>query len=78
MRDIDVYGFIGKSYWDEDAVSAKQFLDLLRDAGGDDVTVHINSGGGDVFEAQAMSEAIRSYRGRVTASVEGIDRKSVV
>ena len=72
MRDIDVYGFIGKDYWDEDAVSAKQFLDQLRDAGGDDVTIHINSGGGDVFEAQAMSEAIRAYRGRVTASVEGI------
>lgn len=76
MRDIDVYGYIGKDFWDEDSVSAKQFMDSLRECGGEDVTVHINSGGGDVFEAQAMCEAIRAYPGRVTASVEGLAASS--
>lgn len=71
MRDIDVYGYIGDG-WDEDSVSASDFVRMLREAGGEDVTVHINSGGGDVFDASAMAEAIRSYRGRVTASVEGL------
>lgn len=72
MRDIDVYGTIGADWFDEASVTAKEFVAQLRDAGGDDVTVHVNSGGGDVFEAQTMSEAIRSYKGRVTCSIEGL------
>jgi ATP-dependent Clp protease, protease subunit len=71
MKDIDVYGPIGDD-WDEDAVSASEFVRQLRDAGGEDVTVHINSSGGSVFDANAMSEAVRSYRGRITASIEGL------
>lgn len=72
MRDIDVYGSIGRNWMDEDSVTAKWFAERLREAGGEDVTVHVNSGGGDVFEAQAMSEAVRAYRGRVTCSIEGL------
>lgn len=72
MRDIYVYGSIGDRMDETDSTSARQFLDQLRDAGGDDVTVHVNSMGGDVFEAHAMSEALRSYAGRSTCSIEGL------
>jgi ATP-dependent protease ClpP protease subunit len=72
MRDIDVYGYIGDSWFDDDCVTAKQFVDQLRDAGDEDVTIHVNSCGGDVFHAQTMADAIRSHKGHVTASVEGI------
>ena len=71
MHDINVYGPIGKA-WDEDAVSAADFAKALKDADGDDVCIHINSVGGDVFDANAMSETLRGYKGRSTASIEGI------
>ena len=73
MRDINVYGPIG--YWDsyEDyGMDLKRFSDLLKEADGDDVTVHINSTGGDVFDANAMAELLRSYPGAKSAVIEGI------
>lgn len=71
MFDINVYGPIGKA-WDEDAVSASQFAAALKEADGQDVCIHINSVGGDVFDANAMSETLRGYKGRSTASIEGL------
>lgn len=71
MRDINVFGPIG-SFYDEAAVTASDFAAQLNEAGGDDVTVHINSGGGDVFDANTMAETLRAYKGRTTASIEGL------
>lgn len=71
MFDISVYGTIG--YLDDDGgMTAKGLSDLLKEADGDEVTIHINSSGGSVFEANAMSELIRSYEGRTVAVVEGL------
>lgn len=73
MVDIYVYGDIGESPWGGDAsVSAADFAKQLRDANGDDVTIHVNSVGGNVFDANTMSELVRSYKGRTTTSIEGI------
>lgn len=72
MRDIYVYGPIGESPYGDGGMSARQFVRELGEAGDDEVTVHVNSCGGDAMDAQAMAEAIRAYGGRVTASIEGI------
>lgn len=72
--DVWLYGTIGDG-WDDDALTARRLVDELADAGGD-VTVHVNSGGGDVFEAVAMHAALRAHGGRVTASVEGLAASS--
>ncbi|WP_307739801.1 head maturation protease, ClpP-related [uncultured Parolsenella sp.] len=72
MHDILVYGPIGESFFESGGMSARQFVRELGEARGDDVTVHVNSCGGDAMDAQAMAEAIRAYGGRVTASIEGI------
>lgn len=71
MADIYVYGAIGDG-WDAADMTAHRFAYLMQQADGEDVTIHINSGGGDVFDASAMAEVIRSYKGRVTASIEGL------
>lgn len=71
MTDINVFGPIGEA-WDPEAVRAADFVRALAKAAGDDVTVHINSGGGDVFDANAMAEALRAYEGRSVASIEGL------
>lgn len=72
MRDINVFGNIGRCPWDEGSMSAAEFARQLKDADGDDVTVHINSGGGNAFDANAMAETLRAYKGHVTASIEGL------
>ena len=71
MKDINVFGPIG-DFWDDTATTASDFASQLKEAGGDDVTIHINSGGGDVFDANTMAETLRAYRGRTTASIEGL------
>lgn len=71
--DVDIYGDIGDDPWGEgQSVSAKEFLDLVRDARGKDIDLHVNSGGGSVFDAFAMMTALAAHDGRVTAHVDGI------
>lgn len=52
--------------------SAEQITKALAQADGRDVTLHINSPGGDVFESLAMASSIAAYKGKVTALVEGL------
>lgn len=71
MTDIYIYGAIGEGYPNAD-MSSNRFAYLMQEAEGD-VVLHINSGGGDVFAANAMAEVIRQYdKGQVIASIEGL------
>ena len=72
MRDVYLYGTIGNGSWYCDGNTSSWLLGQLRECGGEDVTLHINSDGGDVFEAVAMQAAVRSHPGKVTAVVEGL------
>lgn len=71
MKDINVFGPIGDG-WSADCTTASDFARALKEAGGDDVTIHINSGGGDVFDANTMAETLRNYAGKSVASIEGL------
>lgn len=51
-------------------VDAETFVQSLRGMTGD-VTLRINSPGGDVFAARAMAQAIKDHPGTVTAYVDG-------
>lgn len=66
---IDVYDDIGDGLFG--GVSAADFANRLTTIRGP-LAVHINSGGGNVFEGVAIHEALRGYRGRVTVHVDGI------
>jgi len=58
--DADYYG----------GVDAETFCQALGSMQGD-VTIRINSPGGDVFAGKAMATAINNYRGSVTVQVDG-------
>jgi len=60
--DVYVYDVIGKSWWDDDTVTAKKFIDDLNALPASVVTlrVHVNSAGGDVFDAIAIANALRA------------------
>lgn len=51
-------------------VDAETFVQTIRGMKGD-VSLRINSPGGDVFAARAMAQAIRDHEGTVTAFVDG-------
>jgi ATP-dependent protease ClpP protease subunit len=71
--EIVIYDEIGKSWWDEDTVSAKQFLDDLNALGDvDNITLRINSPGGDVFDGVAIHNSLKNHKATVTAHVDGI------
>ncbi|MGO1711599.1 head maturation protease, ClpP-related [Corynebacterium variabile] len=53
-------------------VDARMLTQDLLDVGADDLTVRINSPGGDVFEGIAIMNALRAHRGQVIAVVEGL------
>lgn len=54
-------------------VSAKEFAEALDDLPADVHTIelHVNSGGGEVFEAVAIMNMLREHRARVVAYVDG-------
>lgn len=68
---VDIYGDIGDA-WDDDSVSAADLLKLLSESKGSEIELHVNSGGGSVFDAFAIMTALRSHPGRVTAYVDGL------
>lgn len=70
-NSISVFDVIGQDYWGE-GVTAKRIAGALRAMNGADVTVNINSPGGDMFEGLAIYNLLREYEGRVTVKVLGI------
>ena len=71
--EILLYGPIaGDSSWWGDEVTPRSFAEDLESLGGKDVTVRINSGGGDVFAAHAIHNQLVAYKGRVTVVIDGL------
>ena len=70
-NSISIFDVVGRDYWDE-GVTAKRISGALRSMNGADVTVNINSPGGDMFEGLAIYNLLREYEGRVTVKVLGI------
>ena len=71
--EILIYDEIGKSFWSEETVSAKKFLDELGELGDvENITLRINSPGGDIFDGTAIHNAIKNHKAKVTAHVDGI------
>lgn len=63
MAEILIYGIIGKSFWDDDAVSAGDVLDALNaiPTTESSLDIRVNSVGGLANDGIAMHSAIRSY-----------------
>ncbi|MBR1645173.1 MAG: Clp protease ClpP [Selenomonadaceae bacterium] len=70
--DIFIYGDIVADKWTDADTTAKSFIDDLNSFDGKPVTIHINSGGGDVFQALAIANVLKNYSGGVTVSIDGL------
>ena len=68
--DFYIYGDIGSDY---DGLTSQEFVGALnRVASYPNLTLNINSQGGNVFEAFAMYTALKRYTGKITANVDGV------
>lgn len=69
---IEVFDVIGEDYWTGEGVTAKKIAAKLRELDGQDVSVYINSPGGDMFEGLAIYNLLRDYSGEVTVKIIGM------
>ena len=70
-RSLHLNGYIAEESWLDDDVTPKAFKGELE-AGKGDLTVWINSPGGDVFAASQIYTMLKEYSGKVTVKVDGI------
>jgi ATP-dependent Clp protease protease subunit len=70
--ELTIYGDIGESWWG-DSVSSKKFAKDLAALGPvKNITVRINSGGGDVFAGHAILGLLKDHQAKVTIRTEGL------
>ena len=70
-RTLYLNGVISEETWWGDEVTPKIFKDELL-AGTGNITVWINSPGGDVFAAAQIYNMLMDYKGRVTVKIDGL------
>lgn len=68
---ISIYDTIGET-WDGNGVTAKRISAALRAIGSQDVTVNINSPGGNFFEGVTIFNLLREHPAKVTVQVMGL------
>lgn len=68
---ITMFEVIGEDWWTGGGVTAKRVSAALRSIGNKDVTVKINSPGGDMFEGIAIYNLLRGHPAKVTVEVLG-------
>ena len=71
VRTLYLSGEISDETWFGDEVTPKMFKDELM-AGSGDITLWINSPGGDVFAAAQIYNMLMDYPGHVTVKIDGL------
>lgn len=69
--EVVIYGTIGLDWGD--SITAKQFHNAMKEIGPDvtDLSVRINSPGGDVFDGIAMYNILRQHKAKKTVFIDG-------
>ena len=67
MQTLHIYDEIG--YW---GITASSLVKDLASLGGKELTVHMNTPGGEVFDGIAIYQALKNYVGNVTVIVDAL------
>lgn len=70
VSELTIYGDIGESWW-WDSTSATDVDSALKEAGSNDLIIHLNSPGGSAFDGIAIYNRLKSHKGKVTINVDG-------
>ena len=71
QRTLYFDGYIAQDSWLDDDITPKKFKAELMEADGD-ISVWINSPGGDVFAASQIYNMLKEYKGKVTVKIDGL------
>ena len=70
-RTLYLDGYIAQDSWFDDDITPKKFkAELTQESG--DITVWLNSPGGDVFAASQIYTMLKEYSGKVTVKIDGL------
>lgn len=69
---ITMFDVIGEDFWSGGGITAKGVAAQLRAIGDRPIEVHINSGGGDMFEGIAIYNVLREHPQPITVKVMGM------
>ncbi len=71
--EIVLYGAIGASFW-EDSITAKQFSEEMKkiDSSVKEISVRINSPGGDVFDGISIYNRLKQHPAKKTVYIDGL------
>lgn len=75
IAELYLYGTIRQAYWwddEDDCISAKGVRQKLEILKGKNVNVHINSGGGDVFESIAICNLLKQHDGNIDIYIDAM------
>ena len=70
--DISIFDVIGEDPWSGGGWTSRKMGGVLRNIGVRDITVSINSPGGDVFEGVAIYNLLRGHKAKVNVRVMGL------
>ncbi|MGE5417483.1 MAG: head maturation protease, ClpP-related [Acidobacteriota bacterium] len=70
-RTLYLDGYIAEDSWFDDDITPRQFKAELYSSDGN-VTIMLNSPGGDVFAASQIYTMLKEYPGRIVVKIEGI------
>lgn len=70
--EVYIFGDIGESWWSDQTVTARQFVNDLDKLDAEILNVRINSYGGAVSDGLAIYNALRRHRAKKTVTVEGV------
>lgn len=69
---ISIYDVIGEDFWTGEGMTSKRVAGALRKIGNREVTVNMNSPGGDFFEGIAIYNLLRQHPAKVTVKIMGL------
>lgn len=69
---LSIDGEIAETSWYSDAITAAQFTKELKELGDvNNIVVRINSGGGDVFAANAIYTRLKEHKATINVKIDG-------
>jgi len=71
--EILIYEQIGKDFWSDEGIAAKDFAEDLKSLGDvKNITLRINSPGGSVFEGLVIFNLLKAHQATVTVYIDGL------
>lgn len=76
VAELYLYGTIRESYWwdeeEENIISSKRVKNALNNITAKKINIHINSGGGDVFESIAIGNILKQHDAEINIIIDGL------